>query len=71
MTSPRLKQSTLGLGKGKVFLGLRYGERYVMNVFQTHYQIVQDYSSYIQSFLNISDPTIRRTVEPLKLSYRE
>ena len=34
-----------------------------MNVFQTHAEIVQDYSSYIQSFLNISDPLIRRTVE--------
>lgn len=34
-----------------------------MNVFQTHAQIVSDYSTYIQSFLNISDPLIRRTVE--------
>lgn len=34
-----------------------------MNVFETHSRIVEDYSTYIQSFLNISDPLIRRTVE--------
>ena len=34
-----------------------------MNVFQTHSRVIADYSTYIQSFLNISDPLIRRTVE--------
>lgn len=34
-----------------------------MNVFQTHAEVIDDYSSYIQSFLNISDPFIRRKVE--------
>ena len=34
-----------------------------MNVFETHAEVIQDYSSYIQSFLNISDPFIRRKVE--------
>ena len=34
-----------------------------MNVFQTHAQIVDDYATYIQSFLNIADPAIRAVVE--------
>jgi superfamily II DNA or RNA helicase len=34
-----------------------------MNVFQTHSRIVQDYSTYIRSFLSIADPDIRRVVE--------
>jgi len=34
-----------------------------MNVFETHRKIVDDYSSYIRSFLNISDPEIRAKVE--------
>lgn len=34
-----------------------------MNVFETHAEVIDDYSSYIQSFLNISDPFIRRKVE--------
>ena len=34
-----------------------------MNVFETHRKIVDDYSSYIRSFLNISDPEIRKKVE--------
>ncbi len=34
-----------------------------MNVVETHKQVVDDYASYIQSFLNIADPAIRSTVE--------
>lgn len=34
-----------------------------MNVFQTHSQIIDDYSTYIRSFLNISDEQIRAKVE--------
>lgn len=34
-----------------------------MNVFDAHSRIVLDYSTYIRSFLNISDPAIRATVE--------
>jgi hypothetical protein len=30
-----------------------------MNVFQTHSRIVDDYATYIRSFLNIADPQIR------------
>ncbi len=33
-----------------------------MNVFQTHSDIVGDYSSYIRSFISISDPEISRIV---------
>lgn len=33
-----------------------------MNVFQTHANIVSDYASYIQSFISIADPEIRRIV---------
>jgi len=33
-----------------------------MNVFKTHARIIHDYSSYIKSFLNISDTAIRDTV---------
>jgi ATP-dependent helicase YprA (DUF1998 family) len=34
-----------------------------MNVFQTHSGIIDDYATYIRSFLNIADPTIREVVE--------
>ncbi len=34
-----------------------------MNVFQTHSQIISDYSTYISSFLKIADPTILKVVE--------
>ena len=34
-----------------------------MNVFDTHAKIVGDYASYIRSFINIADPTIRETVD--------
>jgi hypothetical protein len=34
-----------------------------MNVFQTHSGIIEDYATYICSFLNIADPTIREVVE--------
>jgi hypothetical protein len=34
-----------------------------MNVFQTHTGIIDDYATYIRSFLNIADPTIRKVVE--------
>ena len=34
-----------------------------MNVFQTHAEIVNDYATYIRSFLKINDPEIRNTVE--------
>ena len=34
-----------------------------MNVFETHRQIVDDYSSYIRSFINISDSEIARKVD--------
>ncbi len=34
-----------------------------MNVFHTHSRIVQDYATYIRSFLNIADPAIRAIVE--------
>jgi superfamily II DNA or RNA helicase len=34
-----------------------------MNVFQTHAEIVDDYATYIRSFLKIDDPAIRHTVE--------
>lgn len=34
-----------------------------MNVFDTHAKIIEDYSSYIQSFLNISDPEILEKVD--------
>jgi superfamily II DNA or RNA helicase len=34
-----------------------------MNVFETHANIVNDYATYIRSFLKIADPVIRDTVE--------
>lgn len=34
-----------------------------MNVFHTHARIVEDYATYIRSFLNIADPAIRAVVE--------
>lgn len=34
-----------------------------MNVFQTHAAIVEDYATYIRSFLKIADPQIRSVVE--------
>jgi hypothetical protein len=34
-----------------------------MNVFQTHSRIVNDYATYIRSFLNIADPKIKEHVE--------
>ena len=34
-----------------------------MNVFHTHSRIVEDYKTYICSFLNIADPNIRKIVE--------
>ena len=34
-----------------------------MNVFQTHSRIVEDYKTYICSFLNIADSKIRERVE--------
>ena len=34
-----------------------------MNVFHTHSRIVEDYKTYICSFLNIADPHIRKIVE--------
>lgn len=34
-----------------------------MNIFQTHARIVENYSSYIRSFINIADPDIKRHVE--------
>lgn len=34
-----------------------------MNVFHTHSRIVEDYATYIRSFLNIADPAIRGVVE--------
>ena len=34
-----------------------------MNVFDTHRQIVADYTQYIRSFINISDSEIASTVE--------
>src|ERR1700693_5034542 len=34
-----------------------------MNVFDTHAKIVDDYASYIRSFINIGDPEIRQTVD--------
>ena len=34
-----------------------------MNVFQTHAQIINDYATYIRSFLSITDPEIQRVVE--------
>ncbi|MBL8204746.1 MAG: DEAD/DEAH box helicase [Blastocatellia bacterium] len=34
-----------------------------MNVFQTHSQIINDYATYISSFLKIADPYIRERVE--------
>jgi hypothetical protein len=34
-----------------------------MNVFPTHAEIVRDYSTYIQSLQNISDPLIRRAFD--------
>ena len=34
-----------------------------MNVFQTHARIIDDYSSYISSFVDISDPKISAVVE--------
>jgi ATP-dependent helicase YprA (DUF1998 family) len=34
-----------------------------MNVFQIHSGIIDDYATYIRSFLNIADPTIREVVE--------
>ena len=34
-----------------------------MNVFDTHRRIIDDYASYIRSFIHISDPEIARTVE--------
>ena len=34
-----------------------------MNVFHTHSQIIEDYATYIRSFLNIADLAIRAVVE--------
>jgi len=34
-----------------------------MDVLLTHKKVIDDYASYIQSFLNIADPAIRSTVE--------
>ena len=34
-----------------------------MRIFDTHKQIVDDYAQYIRSFINISDPEIKRKVE--------
>ena len=34
-----------------------------MNVFETHSKVIQDYATYIRSFLNIADPEIRKIVE--------
>jgi hypothetical protein len=34
-----------------------------MNVFQTHSRVVEDYATYIRSFLNIAAPEIRERVE--------
>ena len=34
-----------------------------MNVFQIHTRIVNDYATYIRSFLNIADPGIKNHVE--------
>jgi len=34
-----------------------------MNVFETHAKIIDDYASYIQSFINIADPAIREKVD--------
>jgi hypothetical protein len=34
-----------------------------MNVFQTHSRVVEDYRTYIRSFINIADPHIRKIVE--------
>jgi hypothetical protein len=34
-----------------------------MDVLLTHKQVVEDYASYIPSFLNIAAPAIRSTVE--------
>ena len=34
-----------------------------MNVFDTHRQVLDDYRQYITSFINISDPEIRRVVD--------
>lgn len=34
-----------------------------MDVLLTHQKVIDDYASYIQSFLNIADPAIRSTVE--------
>lgn len=34
-----------------------------MNVFQTHARIIDDYATYIRSFISIADPEIRRVVE--------
>jgi hypothetical protein len=35
----------------------------MMNVFDTHAKIIGDYASYIQSFINITDPEIRAKVD--------
>ncbi len=34
-----------------------------MNVFETHSRIIDDYETYIRSFLNIADPAIKSLVE--------
>ena len=34
-----------------------------MNVFKTHASIIEDYSSYIHSFISIADPEISRVVD--------
>ena len=34
-----------------------------MNVFHTHASIIEDYSSYIRSFISIADPDIRQVVD--------
>jgi ATP-dependent helicase YprA (DUF1998 family) len=34
-----------------------------MNVFETHARIVDDYATYIRSFINVTDPKIREVVE--------
>jgi len=34
-----------------------------MDIFKTHAQIINDYATYIRSFLNISDAAIRTEVE--------
>jgi len=37
--------------------------RQSMNVFKTHARIVEDYATYIRSFLNIADPQFERSLK--------